>query len=346
MKQITLTIDGLEVTTSEGSSVLEVALENEIYIPHLCHHPDLVPVGVCRMCGVEIEGRRGVVMSCITPATKGMVVSTESQAVNDSRRMAMELLLANHQADCLTCDENNRCELQKVSAFVGVDQERMQRLRRPAEMLPVDSSNPFFEFDPKKCILCGICVRTCDEIVGVNAIDYVYRGYRTKIGTFGDQDWVDSVCVSCGECIVRCPVGALTSKHMQPPAREVKTTCVYCGVGCGIYLGVRGNRVVSVRGDRERPTNWGRLCVKGRYGYNFVNHPQRITKPLIKRNGEFEEASWDEALDLVATKFAEAKGGSFAAFTSAKATNEDNYLVQKFTRAVMGTNSIDHCARL
>lgn len=346
MKQITLTIDGFEVTTREGASVLEAALENGIYIPHLCHHPDLVPVGVCRMCGVEIQERPGVVMSCITPVAEGMVVSTESKAVNDSRRMAMELLLANHQGDCLTCDENNRCELQQVSAFVGIDHERMQRLRRPAELLPVDRSNPFFEFDPNKCILCGICVRTCDEILGVNAIDYIYRGFRTRIGTSGNKDWLDSVCVSCGECVVRCPVGALTSKHMQRPAREIKTTCVYCGVGCGIYLGVRGNQVVSVRGDRDRPTNWGRLCVKGRYGYNFVNHPQRLTKPLIKRNGEFEEASWDEALDLVASKFSEAKGGSFAAFTSAKATNEDNYLVQKFTRAVMGTNSIDHCARL
>ena len=345
MKQITLTIDGFEVTTREGASVLEAALDYGIHIPHLCHHPDLVPVGVCRMCGVEIRERPGVVMSCITPATEGMIVSTESKAVNDCRRMAMELLLANHQGDCLTCDENNRCDLQQAAAFVGIDHERMQRLRRPAQLMPADSSNPFFEFDPNKCILCGICVRTCDEILGVNAIDYFYRGYGTKIGTSGSKNWVDSVCVSCGECVVRCPVGALTSKHMQRPAREVKTTCVYCGVGCGIYLGVRGNQVVSVRGDRDRPTNRGRLCVKGRYGYDFINHPQRLTKPLIKKNGEFVEASWDEALDLVAARFSEARG-QFAAFTSAKATNEDNYLVQKFTRAVMRTNSIDHCARL
>lgn len=346
MTQITLSIDGFEITTEKGSSVLEAALDNGIYIPHLCHHEDLAPVGVCRMCGVEIEGRRGVVMSCITPATEGMVVSTESKAVNDSRRMAMELLLANHQGDCLSCDENNQCELQKASAFVGIDEQRMERLRRPAELLPVDSSNPFFEFDPNKCILCGICVRTCDEIVGVHAIDYVNRGYVTKIGTFGNEDWVESVCVSCGECVVRCPVGALTSKHMHVPAREVETTCVYCGVGCGIYLGVRGNTVVSVRGDRERMPNWGRLCVKGRYGYNFVNHPQRLTKPLIRKNGELQEASWDEALDLVAEKFAQHKGEKFGAFASAKATSEDNYVLQKFTRAVMKTNSIDHCARL
>lgn len=346
MNSVTLTIDGLQITAPKGHSVLEAALENDIYIPHLCHHEDLKPVGVCRMCGVEIQGRRGVVMSCITPAEEGMVVTTESRDVNANRRMSMELLLADHHGDCLTCAENNQCDLQRASAFIGIDEERMGRLRRPAELLPVDDSNPFFCFDPNKCILCGICVRTCDEIVGVNAIDYVQRGYKTQIGSFGGRAWVESTCESCGECIVRCPVGALTPTQSQPPAREVSTTCVYCGVGCGIYLGVRGNRVVSARGDRDRPTNWGRLCVKGRYGYEFINHPDRLTTPLIKKEGELVEASWDEALDLVAEKFAQAKGSKFATLCSAKATNEDNYLIQKFTRAVMGTNSIDHCARL
>ena len=346
MKRVSFTIDGLTVSVPEGTSVLNAALENEIYIPHLCHHPDLTAVGVCRMCGVEIEGRRGVVMSCVTEAAEGMVVVTESTDVNESRRMAMELLLADHVGDCKTCAQNNQCELQRASAFVGIDDERMARLRRPTELLPIDDSNPFFSFDPNKCILCGICVRTCDEIVGVNAIDFVQRGYRTQIGSFGGRAWVESTCESCGECIIRCPVGSLTPKQALPPAREVQTTCTYCGVGCGIYLGMRGNRVVSVRGDRERPSNWGRLCVKGRYGFEFINHPNRLTTPLIKKNGDFVEASWDEALDLVAEKFAQAKGDRFAALCSAKATNEDNYLMQKFTRTVMGTNSIDHCARL
>jgi formate dehydrogenase major subunit len=212
--------------------------------------------------------------------------------------------------------------------------------------LPLDTSNPFFQFDPNKCILCGICVRTCEEIVGLGALGYINRGFKTVVGTFGDKGFVDSICESCGECVIRCPVGALVPKKPQLAAREVRTTCAYCGVGCGIYFGVRGDRIVSTRADRESPPNMGSLCVKGRYGFSFVNHPDRLRTPLIKKEGEFVEASWEEALDLIAKKFKKSKGKKFAALTSAKCTNEDNYLVQKFTRAVMGTNTIDHCARL
>jgi len=209
-----------------------------------------------------------------------------------------------------------------------------------------DDSNPFFVLDHNKCVMCGICIRTCDEIQGVNALDYGFRGFNTVVSTFGDKPIKDSVCESCGECVVRCPVGALSLKEKRIPTREIKTVCVYCGVGCNIYLGVRGNTIVSSRGDRESIVNKGRLCVKGRFGYSFVNHPERLTKPLIKKEGVFVESTWDEALDLIATKFAAAKGDRFAALTSAKIPNEDNYVIQKFTRAVMGTNNIDHCARL
>ena len=344
-KQSKLTIDGQGIIAEEGISVLDAALANDIYIPHLCHHPDLKPTGACRLCGVEINNGK-MTMSCITPVREGMKVVTDSPAIYKARKIAMELLIADHHMDCLACAAANNCELLNISAYLGIQPDRLKRLRPSDKGLLIDNSNPFFQFDPNKCVVCGICVRTCDEIVGLGALGYINRGFKTVICTFGNQPFIESICESCGECVSRCPVGALSPKRPQFPAREVETTCVYCGVGCGIYLGVSGNRVVSVHGDRERPTNNGNLCVKGRYGFSFVNHPDRLTTPLIKVNGAFEEASWDEALELVASKLTDRKGGKFAALASAKCTNEDNYLIQKFTRAVMGTNTVDHCARL
>ena len=345
MDKVTLIIDGLEIVADKGMTVLEAALENGIYIPHLCYHPDLKPVGVCRLCMVEIEGR-GLTISCQAPVEQGLVVRTESPDIDKVRRVSVELLIANNNVDCLSCAKNNQCELQRIAAYLGIEQERVERLRRPTRALPIDTSNPFFDLDPNKCVLCGICVRTCEEIQGVSAIDFVFRGYNTTISTFGNKPIVESRCESCGECVVRCPVGALTPKKFQQPAREVKTTCIYCGVGCGIYLGVRGNKIVGVRGDTDNPVNKGSLCVKGRFGYDFINHPERLTSPLIKINGKFVEATWEEALEIVTRKFSQYKGENFAAISSAKCTNEENYLIQKFARVVMGTNNIDHCARL
>ncbi|NUQ66327.1 MAG: formate dehydrogenase subunit alpha [Pirellulales bacterium] len=341
---VTLTIDDMRLSAAPGTTVLEAALAAGIYIPHLCHHPDLKPVGVCRLCMVDVAGR-GMVLSCLAPVEQGMVVRTESPQIHKVRRTAAELLVLNHRADCLSCGKNNRCELQRIAAYAGVDPERLGRMRRRVKSLPVDDSNPFFRYDPNQCVLCGICVRTCDEIVGVNALDFAFRGFNTMVSTFGNVPIVESACVSCGECVARCPVEALLPKKVQPPAREVKTICPYCGVGCSIHLGIRGGRIVGVRGDADSPVNQGRLCVKGRFGHDFVNHPDRLTSPRIRKNGEFVEASWDEALDLVARKLAEHRG-AFAAMASAKCTNEENYLLQKFTRQVMGTNNVDHCARL
>jgi formate dehydrogenase alpha subunit len=343
--KITLSVDGRTITARPGITVLEAALAADIYIPHLCHHEDLKPVGVCRLCMVEIEGRP-MTLSCMAPAEEGMVVRTESPEIDKVRHIATELLIANHHADCLACTKSDCCQLQRVAHYVGVDSQRLARLRRAEKAWPVDTSNPFFDFDPNQCVLCGICVRTCDEIVGVGALDYAFRGFGTTISTFGREPIAESRCVSCGECVVRCPVGALFAKREQEPTREVKTVCPYCGVGCSFYLGVRGNRIVRVRGDRQSPVNRGRLCVKGRFGHEFVNHPERLTTPLIKRDGRFVEAGWDEALDLVAARFAQYRGEAFAAFASAKCTNEENYVMQKFVRQVMGTNNVDHCARL
>lgn len=340
MDKIKLTIDGQEVEAGPGMTVLEAAEAAGIYIPTLCAAADLEPYGACRLCVVEIDGMRGLPTACTTPATDGMVVHTETPAVHQVRRTAVELLIADHPRDCLTCPKNQRCELQKVAAYLGITSQSYGRTTRE---LPVDTSNPFFNIDPNYCILCGKCVRACNEIRGSGAIALTLRGYATRVDFFGDA----LLCQSCGECVDHCPVAALMPKDTRQPTREVATTCPYCGVGCQIYLGVRQGEVVGVRGNGEGTTNEGKLCVKGRFGIpEFVHHPERLTAPLVKQDGEFREVSWDEALDLVASRLGNYRGDEVAVFSSAKCTNEENYVVQKFARSVLGTNSIDHCARL
>ena len=340
MDRIKVTIDGRAVEASPGMTVLEAAEAAGIYIPTLCADPDLEPYGACRLCVVEIDGMRGLPTACTTPATDGMVVHTETPAVNQVRRTAVELLIADHPGDCLTCPKNQRCELQKVAAYLGITKQPFGQTTR---LEPVDTSNPFFQLDPNYCILCGRCVRACNEIRGVGTITLAFRGYATKVATYGDG-WL---CASCGECVDHCPVAALLPKDVRQPRSEVATTCPYCGVGCQIYLGVRQGQVVSVRGNGEGTVNEGKLCVKGRFGIpEFIHHPERLAAPLVKKNREFKEVAWDEALDLVASKLGSYRGDEMAVFSSAKCTNEENYVIQKFTRAVLGTNNIDHCARL
>ena len=369
MDNITLTINGQEVKATKGMTVLEAARSADIYIPTLCHYPDLEPYGGCRLCIVEIENMRGLPTACTTPATDGMVVTTESDAINDVRRASLELILSTHPCDCLechrrercgpydiclrhvavtdrcvVCPSNNNCELQDVVDYIGVSE-----LRIPRDTVPraIDNSNPFFDIDRNRCILCARCVRACQEITGVGAIDMAYRGYGMKVATFGDVQLMDSICRSCGECMVRCPVGAMKSKETVLPEREVKTICTYCGVGCSMYLGVKDDKIVGVRGDEEGPANQGRLCVKGRFGIaEFVNSSERLTRPLIRKGGRLVEASWDEAFDLIADKLKNYSGDEVAVISSAKSTTEDNYIMQKFARVVLGTNNVDHCARL
>lgn len=360
---VALTIDGKKVEAPKGATVLDAARHAGIYIPTLCYDPDLSPFGACRLCIVEVEGMRGLPSSCTIPAANGMVVHTDTPKVNQSRCITMELIIANHHGDCLTCSKNGQCELQRIARYLGVDQDHFDRLRKSTRILPIDDSHPAFHRDPNKCILCGKCVRTCHEIAAVGAIDIAFRGNDAKVSTFGDKAIVESICESCGECMERCPTGALAPKNFKEPTREVKTVCSYCGVGCSMYLGVRGNEIVSVRGDKESPVNHGGLCVKGRFGHDFVNHPDRLTTPMIRNEdygkdvavdgnfrGVFREASWDEALDLVANKLSKIRDtsgpDSIGFLTSAKCTNEENYLLQKFARVVIGTNNVDHCARL
>ncbi|MFO7711973.1 MAG: formate dehydrogenase subunit alpha [Dehalococcoidia bacterium] len=358
-----LIINEREVTARKGVTVLEAASEAGIYIPTLCHDPDLKPYGGCRLCVVEIEGMRGLVSSCTTPATDGMVVRTDTQRTTQARRMTMELIGANHHGDCLTCAKNQDCELLRVARYLGIEQEQIDRLRKSTQLLPLDKSHPAFIRDPNKCILCAKCVRACHEIAVVGAIDLAFRGNSAKVAALGDKPIVESVCKSCGECVARCPTGALTPKWDKLPVKEVKTVCPYCGVGCSIYLGVRDNKVVSARGDSAGPANKGSLCVKGRWGYDFVNHAERLTTPLIRRPGVgrqaghngrvqeiFREATWEEAIELTAGRLLRLKeafgADSIAALSSAKCTNEDNYVMQRFVRSIIGTNNIDHCARL
>jgi predicted molibdopterin-dependent oxidoreductase YjgC len=367
---LTLTINGQEVKATQGMTVLEAALAADIYIPTLCYHPDLEPYGGCRMCVVEIEKMRGLPTACTTPAADGMVVRTDSPAIKQFRQGVLELILSDHPSECLLCNrrdrcepydiclrsvnvtdrcvlcpQNGRCELQTVVDYVGISELHLPQTTR---QFPIDDSNPFFDLDRNKCILCARCVRTCKEITCVGAIDLVNRGFNAKVATSFDKPLLDpSNCRSCGECVVHCPTGALAPKAAARADTEVKTTCPYCAVGCQMYLGVKDGRIIEVRGDPEGPSNEGRLCVKGRFGIpGFVHHEDRLKTPLIKRDGRFVEASWDEALTLVAEKLKTYKPDEIGLVSSARSTNEANYIMQKFGRAALGTNSIDHCARL
>jgi predicted molibdopterin-dependent oxidoreductase YjgC len=372
LKTVSLTINGVTVDVPRGTTVLEAAKKAGIYIPTLCSDPDLTPFGGCRMCIVEIENVRGLPASCTLEATDGMVVRTDTPAVKRTRQTTLELILANHPSECLichrrqhcgpndiclrnvsvtdrcvVCPKNKQCQLQGVVEYLGIDETHFGRLRQRTRVVPVDDSNPAYIRDMNKCILCGRCWRACHEVTGIDAIEMLNRGDLSTVGGLGNKPILFSRCETCGECVSRCPTGALVFRESRPAAHEVKTICPYCGVGCQLYLGVKDGQIVGVRGDKEGPANQGRLCVKGRFGIaDFVNHADRLKTPLVRRNGRLEEATWDEALDIVASKLGRYRGDEVAVISSAKATNEDNYVMQKFARVVLGTNNVDHCARL
>lgn len=351
MGRVGCIIDGRKTETWQGATILETALENKIYIPHLCFHPDLKPAGACRVCLVELDNGK-LVTSCRTPVQEGMTISTHSDEVDRARRPVVEMIVANHHMDCRNCLKKGQCALQKIMAYMKIDKQKIrQNLRLPQSGLPVDDSNPFFQRDHNKCILCGLCVRTCHEIAKADAIDFAGRGIHTKISAFGDKAIAESSCVSCGECVIRCPVGALAVRNPAKPLQQIRSVCPHCGVGCGIYLGIRDHKIVHVKGDTANPVNYGNLCVKGRFGMGFVHSPDRLKNPLIRGKagsgkGECTESSWDEALGLIARNLQKFRGDEFALIASVRFSNEDAYVAQKFARAVMSSNNIDTPARL
>jgi formate dehydrogenase alpha subunit len=347
-----ITINGQRLEASEGATVLEVAQRNGIRIPTLCHDDRLQPHGGCRLCIVEIEGVRGLPAACCMPVSDGMVVHTHTEKVEAIRRTLVRLLLSDHPNDCLTCERNGDCRLQDLAYEYGVEFEEKPYEKHP-NILDLDD-NPFISRDYEKCILCGRCVRICEEVQGANALEFAGRGFDSRITAAFDAGLMDSPCVLCGHCVDTCPVGALIDKKRMGLGRvadldRVKTTCSHCGVGCGMYLLVRDGRIVGVEPDHDSPASKGSLCVKGRYAYDFVHHEDRLTAPLIRRNGKLEEANWDEALDYVASRMKtileESGPNAFCGWCSSCCTNEANYLFMKFMRAVIGTNTVDNCAR-
>jgi formate dehydrogenase major subunit len=360
---VRLRIDGREVQAAASQTVWEAARDAGISIPALCHDPRLHPAGVCRVCVVEVEGARTLVASCMRKVEAGMNVSTCSDRVLRTRRTLVELLMADHPSPCERQRRDGACELETLAASLDVEPRLPARRQSPV----ADLSSPVIAVDHAACILCDRCIRACNQVQANLVIGRTGKGATTRIGFDLDQPMGRSSCVSCGECSALCPTGALTDKPLSRlgearPEHSVDSVCPYCGVGCSLRYHVSQNRIVAVEGRLHGHSNRGRLCVKGRYGYDYVEHPERLTRPLIRRDGAakghppadpreaFRDADWDEALDVAARGLMEVKqrhgSQAMAGFGSAKCSNEDNYLFQKLVRAVFGTNNVDHCTRL
>jgi formate dehydrogenase alpha subunit len=373
-----LTINGKLIEAAPGATVMEAALANGIDIPRLCYHPDLAPSGGCRMCMVEIEGNPKPQTSCGLQCADGMVINTETEQVEAIRREMIDLLVSDHPLDCVTCDKNGSCDLQKYAYQYGITRTSYN-FELSRELFQDD--NPFFIRDHQYCILCGKCTRVCSDVIGADAIEYAGRGFESHIATPFDWPMIDSSCVFCGSCVQVCPTAALLTKSRLGKGREweferKRTICGYCGVGCSLEYALNGDEIIYAQSYPEAPVNGEFLCVKGRYGWDFVDNPDRLTQPLVRKDLAYElgltgeawklpettvlkgkpstdafiPVSWEQAIDITATKLADIINNhgpdAVAGLTSARCTNEDNYIFQKFMRAGVGTNSIDHCARL
>jgi len=349
-------LNGQLVESPVGATILSVALAAGVKIPTLCHDPRLSSPAQCRMCLVEIKGKKNLTASCITPVEPGMDIQTHSDVVMTSRRETLRLLLASHPKDCLGCVQTGDCRLQDFSVEHGVGFDDVVTEQEHPRSAP-DLSHPLLALDPAKCVKCGLCIRVCDEIQGQQVWGWIGRGSELRAG-FAGATLQASGCVSCGACSAICPTGAITDKNWiafqaRPwQTRVVETVCTYCGVGCALTARVKDGIIVNVSADPKRAPNFGHLCVKGRYGFTYLTHPDRLTRPLIRqdRSEEFRPVSWDEALGEAAErlKAVVAKWGPDAVgiLSSSRGTNEENYLAQKLARAVVGTHNIDNCARV
>ncbi len=350
MEAVTITLNGVEVSGYAGTTILDLARESGVYIPTLCHDPNLASTGACRLCLVEDERNGALLASCVAPISPGMTINTNSPKVVEHRRRILELMLASHPDTCLVCDKGNRCQLRKLAAEMGVGLVRLQKI--PQNDV-IEEVNPFIERDLSKCVMCGKCIRIDQELVVEGAIDYIHRGTSVKPATLNNTPLEKSECTFCGACVAACPTGALMEKERvyTGTATDVVTTvCPYCGCGCTISLGTKGNRIIEVRPAVDSPVSPGALCVRGNYGVDFVHSPERLHHPLVKVDGELQETTWEEALSRVAEglgKIKEENGAdALAVFGSSRCTNEENYVLQRFARSVLGTNNIDNGSRL
>ena len=350
MQSVTITLNGREVSGSPEMTILELARESGIDIPTLCYDTHLTPIGACRLCLVEDEPTGRLMASCVTPIAAGMIINTNSPRVIEHRKTITKLILASHPDSCIVCDKGNRCQLRQIASDLGIGLVDFERIPRGAALEDV---NPFIERDVSKCILCARCVRACQELVVEGAVNYFRRGFVSKIATLDDSPLEDSECTFCGTCVSLCPTGALMEKdrtYAGTTRTSVETTCPFCGCGCSITLEVKDNHIVRARPGKDNGINNGTLCVKGSYGYDFVHSSDRLTKPMARVNGNFEQVPWERALGGIATEFKRIKDeygpDSLAILGSSKCTNEENYLLQRFARCILGTNNIDNGSRL
>jgi formate dehydrogenase major subunit len=352
---VSLDIDGIEVTVPAGTSVMRAAAQAGVAVPKLCATDSLDAFGSCRLCVVDIDGRKGTPASCTTPCEDGMVVHTQTPHVAKIRRGVMELYISDHPLDCLTCPANGDCELQDMAGVVGLREVRYGFEGENHLEAPKDESNPYFTFDESKCISCSRCVRACGEVQGTFALTISGRGFGSKVTSGAGESFLESECVSCGACVQACPTATLQEKsviELGMPTRTVKTTCAYCGVGCSFKAELRGNELVRMVPDKDGGANAGHSCVKGRFAWGYASHPDRITSPMVRESitDPWREVSWDEAIDYAALRLKEIQHAygidSIGGITSSRCTNEEVYVVQKMIRAAFGNNNVDTCARV
>ena len=353
-KTINLTIDGVSVSVPEGTSIMHAASVSGVTVPKLCATDSLEPFGSCRLCLVEIEGRRGYPASCTTPVAEGMKVHTQTPKLADIRRGVMELYISDHPLDCLTCATNGDCELQDMAGAVGLRDVRYGYEGENHLKSVKDTSNPYFTFDPSKCIVCSRCVRACEEVQGTFALTIQGRGFDSKVSA-GNKDFKDSECVSCGACVQACPTATLIENTIIEagiPEHSVTTTCAYCGVGCSFHAEMKGEEVVRMTPNKDGGANHGHSCVKGRFAWGYATHKDRITTPMIRKSihDPWEKVTWDVAINYAASEIQriQKKYGrdSVGAISSSRCTNEEVYVVQKLVRAALGNNNVDTCARV